>query len=84
MSFQYTVHNYDKIIARSNYNNQLSFFKEISLVHMVISTDKKRQNSNKTLLNVYFVSPLKAENKSYNNSKNRIAFKKHLLSIHRQ
>lgn len=84
MSFQYTVHNYEKIIARSNYNNQLSFFKEISLAHMVISTDKKRQNSNKTLLNVYFVSPLKMENKGYNNSKNRIAFKKHLLSIHRR
>lgn len=42
MSFQYTAHNYEKIIARSNYNNQLSFFKEISLAHMVISTDKKK------------------------------------------
>lgn len=64
MSFQYTVHNYGKIIARYNDNNQLSFFKEISLAHRVISTDKKkRQNSNKTLLNVYFVSPLKGYSK---------------------
>lgn len=49
-----------EVMARSNDNHQLSFFTDILLASMVISTDRKKRQNSKPL-QMFTVSPLKVK-----------------------
>lgn len=73
------------VTGRSNVNHQLSFFTEIWLAYMVISTDRRKGKTQSLFKCSLCFSTWSETMKAFkNNSKNRTTFKIHLLSIHRQ